>query len=322
MQNSDTGKRRLGRGLSGLIKTPESVGKTPISVTENVSQNEAESQAGTPIDIPADTIAANPHQPRRSFDPEQLKELTDSIRQQGILQPLIVTPARGDAASDGKDYVLIAGERRLRAAREAGLQFVPCVIRDASEQQMIEWAMIENIQRSDLNPMERAVAYRDYMDRFSLSQAQVAERMGQSRSAVANYVRLLDLCDEVQSLIAEQVISFGHAKVLAGITGQADRQRNLAKRIVRDELSVRKLEELIRQPAKAEDNVKTGQRGTPTKPAHVRDMEQQLTETVGTKVTIQPGRKANTGKIILEYYSLEDFERLAETLGWEVERLG
>ncbi len=326
--SSTNTKKRLGRGLSSLIKSPSSRCDSPPE--ERTPQGQYQSRpvdgkapiplpaGGAPREIAIDQIAHNPHQPRRDFDEARLSELAQSIRQEGILQPLIVTPARPDSAGGvpDKPFVLIAGERRLRAAAQAGLSRVPCVLREATERQMLEWAVIENIQRLDLNPVERAQAYRDYMDRFNLTQDLVAKRMGQPRATVANYLRILDLCDEVRSLVASGRLSFGHAKILAGLTGSPARQVKLARKIVAEDLSVRKLEALLAEATpKAE---KKSSRPAPAKPAYVRDAEQRLTEAVGTRVTILPGRAKDTGRVVVEYYSLDDFDRVAKALGLEM----
>jgi ParB family chromosome partitioning protein len=267
----------------------------------------------SPTEVSLDSIAPNPYQPRREFRPEELADLTQSILQQGIIQPLIVCSA--DGMSD-KPYVLIAGERRLRAARQAGLKSVPCVVKSASKQQMLEWAIIENIQRADLNPVERAQAYREYMDRFNLTQADAAEKLGQPRTTVANYLRVLDLCDDVQKMLMDGTLTFGHAKVLAAAAGDVNRQVQLARKVVDGGLSVRQLEELMNGKA-------TAVAATPAqpkiKPAHIRDLEERLTQASGTKVVIQPGRAKNTGRVVIEYYSLDDFDRIAVGLGAKLE---
>lgn len=304
---SEPRQRRLGRGLDSLIRGEESQAEMGTYVASH-----------EPEQISVDDICVNPHQPRKDFNEAQLAELTDSIRQEGVLQPLMITRAEGLSVEVDKPFVLIAGERRLRAASRAGLSSVPCIVRQADERKLIEWAMIENIQRADLNPIERAQGYRDYMTRFDLTQEQVASRMGQARTTVANYLRLIDLDDEVQQLIAEGQLSFGHAKVLAGLTGDAGRQLQLARRVVGEGLSVRKLEELAsaREEKPSSDQPTTTQ--PQKKPAYVRDIEQQLTETIGTKVTILPGRAKNTGRIVVEYYSLDDFDRIAGSLGLNI----
>ncbi len=338
MANKDTSKtaqpkRRLGRGLSSLIQNSTNssntiVNTTPANTEKNagtyVETNAATEagrvaqveQTGSPRNIPIDQIAANPHQPRRNFNEAELLDLTQSIRQQGILQPLIITKAKKSMALT-EPFVLIAGERRLRAARRAKLSAVPCVLREATEQQIIEWAVIENIQRSDLNPIERGEAYRDCMERFNLTQEQVGQRLGQARATIANHLRILWLCKEVKELISIGSLSFGHAKILAGLAGQDSRQVDLARRVVGEGLTVRKLEELTavglgqKVSAKSDSNVKKPVQ----KAAYIRDIEEQLTEIVGTRVTVLPGRAKHRGRIVVDYYSLDDFDRIAGSLG-------
>lgn len=317
-------KSRLGRGLNSLIKGPavaveldDPASNTKTGSYEAVADAPAIDRVrinkpGGAMEVPVDRISPNPHQPRRDFDEAELAELAQSIQQDGILQPLIVTESKEAGSQDGQ-YTLIAGERRLRAARQLGLPAVPCILREATERQMIEWAVIENIQRSNLNPIERGRAYRDCMDRFSISQQEVAERLGQARATVANYLRILDLADEAQKMVASGQVSFGHAKVLAGLADNSQRQVHLARRVVAEGLSVRKLEKLVSQASKAAGPTETPD--TPKKPAYVRDMEQQLTEALGTRVTILPGRAKNTGRVVVEYYSLDDFDRISTCLG-------
>ena len=341
-------KPRLGRGLSSLIspvitsQEPQRVqsyegvvGGTPcaansVSATAYVSERQtekvsdaaevpvtavstsAEAPAG-PREIRVDDISPNPYQPRREFTPEELNELADSIRVQGVIQPLVVCPANGAAATP---FVLIAGERRLRASRQAGLTAVPCVVRQATPQQMLELALIENLQRADLNPVERAVAYRDYMDRFNITQQEAAERLGLPRATIANTLRVLDLSDDVQKLLLNGKLTFGHAKVLAGLVHRSELQLSLAQRVANEDLSVRQLEGLI--------EVATTHPGRPRrepkqKQPYIRDLEDQLTATVGTKVFILPGRAKNTGRIMIDYYSLEDFDRITENLGLKLQ---
>lgn len=308
-ENKKNKPRRLGRGLDSLIQS---------SPSDSDSTNaDAASVNHEPMEIPLEDISPNPYQPRTEFDPGHLKELADSISAEGVLQPLIVTDSDDVTAGLKKPYVLIAGERRLRAAGQAGLKTVPCILKQADERKLVEWAMIENIQREDLNPIERARGYRSYMDRFSLTQAQAAETLGQPRATVANFLRLLDLPEDIQQLIADELLSTGHAKVLAGLAGNPDRQLLLARRTVAEGLSVRKLEQLVSAKPQAEPS-DSPPRTAQHKPAYVRDIEQQLTETIGTKVSILPGRAKHTGRIVVEYYSLDDFDRIANSLGLEV----
>jgi len=314
---------RLGRGLSSLISNsrelaakegqyqsdqPETITKTPPA---------ADAREGA-LELPPGQIAPNPYQPRKDFAEAELAELAQSITQQGILQPLIVAQSPDPDAD--RPYVLIAGERRLRAAEMANIPAVPCIVREATRQQMLEWALIENIQRSDLNPMERADAYRSYIDRFSLTQAEAGERLGQPRATIANYLRLLDLCDSSQLLVRQGLLSFGHAKVLASLGADLRRQEKLAEKVAAEGLSVRELERLASVDSAAElSRPPEASRRAPVRPAYIRDLEERLTQEIGTRVSIVPGRAKNSGKIIVEYYGLEDFDRISGLLGLSVD---
>ncbi|MGC9455821.1 MAG: ParB/RepB/Spo0J family partition protein [Phycisphaerae bacterium] len=307
-------KPRLGRGLSSLMSSQPAATEQDHQTDQHYAPEPA-AQPHTPAEtgdgtrqIPVDRISPNPHQPRREFHQAALAELTESIRRQGILQPLIIAPADGDG-----QFTLIAGERRLRAAREAQLQTVPCIIRTASPQQMLEWALIENIQRTDLNAIERASAYKDYLEKFNLTQADAAQRLGQARTTVANHLRLLELHQDVQTMVAEGRLSFGHARALAALVDAPQRQLALARRIEKDGLSVRETEKLV--AAGAEPTAPQTQPKRPAKPAYIRDVEERLTQSVGTKVSVQPGRRKHSGRIVVEYYSLDDFDRISAALG-------
>jgi ParB family chromosome partitioning protein len=336
-------KPRLGRGLSSLIvnsaqppapalESPEPASQPQVADNDGLgayvsaaSPPPAEPKASVAIsandgggisEIATAVIVANPYQPRREFNDDELKDLARSIAQQGILQPLIVCPSAAEAGQ----FVLIAGERRLRAARLAGLAKVPCVIRTATQQQMLEWAIIENIQRADLNPVEKARAYRDYMDRFQLSVAAVGEKLSQPRTTVANYLRILDLPDDVQNLLLDGSMSFGHAKILAGLAGAPKRQLELARRVVGETLSVRQLEQLAEMPAETSPDLSASP-GRPIrqKAAYLRDLEDQFTQKIGTHVSIMPGRAKHSGKMIIEYYSLDDFDKICSMMGVEIQ---
>ncbi|MHC4716201.1 MAG: ParB/RepB/Spo0J family partition protein, partial [Planctomycetota bacterium] len=250
---------RLGRGLSSLIGTSTEIDRPapagqyepdrqPPPEAGPATAAPADAPAGQVVMLPLDAIAPNPYQPRRKFSEQSLEELADSIRTHGLLQPVIVA-RRGDGEADAI-YQLIAGERRLRAAQRAGVAEMPCIVRPAGRQEMLELAVIENIHRADLNPVERAEAYRGLMDHFGLTQQQVAQRTGQPRATVANYLRMLELCDTVQRLVMDGSLSFGHAKVLAGLAGLPELQASLAGRTVTEGLSVRDLEDLVRTAGK------------------------------------------------------------------------
>jgi len=312
-------KPRLGRGLSSLI-APSSQPQT-AEQAQYAPQHDADAPGPRPIaaaatqpaggaarlELPVEQIAPNPYQPRREFPPEQLRQLAQSIRTQGILQPLLVKPARD--AHSSKPYMLIAGERRLRAAQFAGLTQVPCIVRDASNREMLEWALIENIHREDLNPLERAEAYRQYIDRFGLTHAEAAERLGQQRATISNYLRILELEKDTQELLASGRISFGHAKVLAGLLNQPARQVKLARRAAAEGMSVRQLERTVQANPSAASSKRS------VKEPYLVDLEQRLSRAVGTRVRIETARKKNTGRVVIDYYSLEDFDRIMAALG-------
>ncbi len=251
-------------------------------------------------EIAIEKIVPNPHQPRLHFDEMKLNELAQSIKEHGILQPLIVS-------KEGERYELIAGERRLQAAKRAGLSFVPAVVRVAGEQEKFELAIIENIQRHNLNPIEEAKAYLRLIDEFGMQQDVVAKKMGKSRSVIANTLRLLHLPVEIQRAVAEGRISEGHAKALLAIENP-EKQRAVFDLIIKEELTVRETELRVRGIA-----VKPHTRSVAVlHPDIVKHME-HLSQTLGTKVKILPSGKG--GKMVIEYYSTEDLDNLFKKLG-------
>lgn len=279
-----TPKSGLGRGLDALIPGGE----------------QASAQAGV-AQLPVESIGPNPRQPRRDFHLEELEELTGSIREHGVIQPLIVT--RGD--SDGK-YTLIAGERRLQAARLAGLTLVPVIIREATDQERLELALIENLQRSDLSALEEAEAYRQLHEDFSLSHEEISKKVGRSRVTVTNTLRILRLPDSVKNALIEERISEGHARALLPLlTPQA--QTAALKVVIRQELSVRKTEELIRKLL--------GEKVASPKPVpspDVAELEERLRASLGTKVQLHPRKKG--GSLTIHYYSNEELDGLLARL--------
>ncbi|HVX83650.1 MAG TPA: ParB/RepB/Spo0J family partition protein [Phycisphaerae bacterium] len=301
---------RLGRGLKAILTTPVTVqhpeSKPPLPA-ETADGDDKGGERLRIVDVAL--IDPNPHQPRGTMDPVALHELAASIRVSGVLQPVILRPM------DGGRYQLVAGHRRTEAAKLAGLQNVPAVVRhDSTDERQAEWALIENIQRQDLNPVERAKAYRRYVDTFHLTHAQAAERLGEDRATVSNFLRLLDLNTGVQDLIARGLLSAGHAKVLAGITDPA-RQDRLANQAVTEGLSVRRLEEAAAAdtPPSGETTTVAGHtRSIAAKSAHVVELEQDLSRKLGTKLRIFPSQKRNTGKIVIQYFSLDEFDRIVE----------
>ena len=245
-------------------------------------------------------IDRNPDQPRREFEEEALQALAESIQQAGVLQPLLVVE------KDGR-YRLVAGERRFRAARMAGLDSVPCIVRDFTLQEQMEAALIENIQREDLNAIEEAAALRQLMDACGYTQEMAAKRLGKSRPAVANLLRLLTLPEKVQEYVMQGKLSAGHARVLAGVEGEY-RQLGLAEMVIQDGLSVRALEKMAAQPM-ALPKEKPAPRPLPLE---LQDMENRMRDALGVRTKIQGNRKH--GKIILQYYNEDELERLYQCM--------
>jgi ParB family chromosome partitioning protein len=306
---------RLGRGLKSLLSHPVTVEAAPPEHQPHTPTSDATPLPGErllPVELAK--IDPNPHQPRAAMDPVALRELAASIKASGLLQPIILRPA-----ADGR-YQLVAGHRRTEAAKLAGLETLPAIIRDDStDERQAEWALVENIQRQDLNAIERAKAYRRYVDTFALTHAQAAERLGEDRTTISNFLRLLDLNPGVQDLVSRGILSAGHAKVLAGIT-DPPLQDSFANRAVTEGLSVRKLEELINAPPAATPDpgeaatidVAGHTRTLAAKSPHVVELEQDLSRKLGTKLRIFPSKKKNTGKIVIQYFSLDEFDRIVE----------
>jgi len=280
----------LGRGLGALIP-------------ESADQASGDRFAST---VPLGRIRPNPNQPRKDFDQAALKELADSISVHGVIQPIIAE----DDGSGG--YVIIAGERRWRASQMAGLREVPVIVRKVSEPERLEMALIENIQREDLNPLEEAHAYKALMELSGAAQDEIAKKVGKDRSTVANAIRLLKLPAECQEGLRDGSLSAGHARALLSVVNPAD-QAVLRKRIVEDGLSVRQAEEEARElNAGKRAAGKASAKKTPAKrkPVDIADVEQRLIARLGTKVSISGGAKK--GKIVIEYYSSEDLDRVLE----------
>jgi ParB family chromosome partitioning protein len=282
-----TKKTGLGRGLDALIPGGDFM---PESMPVNTSSGYES--------LPISSISPNPRQPRTQMDKDELSELADSIRENGILQPLIVTPAE----ESGK-YILIAGERRLVAAGLAGMDSVPVLVREASEQQRLELALIENVQRTNLTPLEAAEAFRQLADDFNLSHEQIAQKLGKSRVSITNTLRLLKLPDEVRQALSKGDISEGHARALLGLpTPQA--QSAALQMIIKHELNVRKTEELVQKLI--------GQRpqSEPKRPPQpdVSFLEERLRQRLGTRVSLHP-RKIG-GTLVIHYYSDEELDQL------------
>jgi ParB family transcriptional regulator, chromosome partitioning protein len=303
-------KPRLGKGLSALLGEYSS------------EPADAQSPEGVRT-VPTARIAPNPFQPRREFTPEQLAELEDSIRQNGLLQPLVVRPAR-DTTPDGAEWELVAGERRWRAVRRLSWTDVPVVVRELDDQAMLVLAIVENVQRADLSPLEEAAAYRRLMDEFGFTQVEVAETVGRERSTVANLLRLLQLPASVQRMVSDGALSMGHARALLGLENERE-MADLAREAAEAGLSVRMVEDRVRarRPAAAPERPARGG-GDGAAPgsgsAHLRHLEAELQRAFGTAVKIRV-QGASAGRVEIPFYDADDFDRLLELLlGAEAER--
>ena len=252
-------------------------------------------------------VEPNREQPRKNFDEDALLELSESIKQFGVLQPLLVLDKKGY-------YEIIAGERRWRAAKMAGLKEIPVIIKDLTEQEVVEIALIENIQRENLNPIEEAIAYRRLLTEFNLKQDEVAERVSKSRTAVTNSMRLLKLNEKVQQMVIDEMITTGHARALLGIEDQ-EKQYQIAQKIFDEKLSVRETEKLVKkiQQEKEEDKEKKEVKIDPKMAAIFNDLEETMKMILGTKVAINQ-KDEKKGKIEIEYYSMDELDRIIDLI--------
>jgi len=299
--------RHLGRGLQSLIAPlGPATDRLPVVAGEATD-------AGFPADTELDQalhelnialIDPNPHQARTAWDEGELAELASSIRANGVIQPILVRRV-------GSRYELIAGERRFRASRLAGLETIPAWVRTATDEQQHEWALVENVHRADLNAMDRAKAYRLYIDTFSLTQAEAAARLGEERSVVANYLRLLDLPDSIKQMLVNGELTMGHARAILALPSDDHRER-LAKRAMAGRLSVREVERLVRREL---TGASSGARVRGAKAPHIADLERRLGSELGTKVAIETRRGGEQGRVVIEFYSLDEFEGIAGRLG-------
>lgn len=312
---------RLGRGLSSLMATPVEVTPTPQQDAQPPAPKADPQDPSDPANssppaslapdpclhhLAVPSIRPNRHQPRQRFDPARIKSLAESIRQDGVMQPVVVRPAVDEAGA----YELIAGERRWRAAQEAGLETVPALIREIDDEKAAELALIENLQREDLNAIEKAEAFQNLGDQFGLTHTQIAQRVGLERSSVSNLLRLLDLSDFVRDLVRENVLSMGQARAIAGLA-DATQQRALAERAVREGLSVRQVEQEARrlqQPVAS--RTPSGSSASPV----LSDLEKQIGQQLGTRVKIKAGKKKGAGTLAIDFYSLDEFDALLARL--------
>ena len=300
-------KTGLGRGLDALFPEksaddkPKQAKADKEKNTAKAAETAADSSKSAEMMVKISKVEPNLNQPRKQFDEDSLSELAESIKQYGILQPLLV--------SDKKDYYeIIAGERRWRAAKMAGLKEVPVLVREFSEQEIVEISLIENIQREDLNPIEEAKAYRRLIDEFHLKQDEIAERVSKSRVAVTNSMRLLKLDERVQQMLIDEMISPGHARALLSIS-DGETQAAAAMKIFDEKLSVRETEKLVKKLLEPPAKPKTEKNST--EDAIYESLEERMKGIIGTRVFIHR-KKNNKGKIEIEYYSKEELDRIID----------
>ena len=294
-------KRGLGKGLDSLIPTNVMMESEVKHTTVSTASSPEEEKDGT-LMVKLSKVEPNREQPRKNFDEDSLQELAESLKQFGMLQPILVQN-RGDY------YEIIAGERRWRAAKIAGLKEVPVIVRELTDQEIVEISLIENIQREDLNPIEEAQAYKRLLTEFHLKQDEVAERVSKSRTAVTNSMRLLKLCDEVQKMVVDDMISTGHARALISIE-DPEEQYLIAQKIFDEKLSVREVEKLVKDlhkpPKPPKEENKTLQ-------AIYQEISERLKQSLSTKVSVS-AKQNGAGKIEIEFYNHEDLERLLERI--------
>ena len=325
MSKLDKQRPRLGRGLSSLISVsdlpieaeisappadqvadaPEPTQHSATPAAAQPAKGDRSPSAGAPAEIPVDAVAVNPHQPRREMNDASIAELAASIKSTGLIQPIIVRQIENG-------YQLIAGERRLRAARLAGLTHIPAVVRTVDSFTQAQMALIENIQREDLNPIDRALAYRALLTQLGLTQAELATRLGEERSSIANYLRLLDLAEPVRQMLRDSRLTVGHAKLLAGVSDILEQQR-LAELVVAQELTVRNLERLLSDAPSA--TTATPRATSASSSPHLQDLEQSMSRQLGMKVQIRSAGKKTRGRLVIHYASLDQFDELMSRLG-------
>jgi ParB family chromosome partitioning protein len=291
-------KNALGRGLGALLGENETLISNRAAVGEGMLQ-----QATAVVNIPLEQIEVNPFQPRSTFEEDSLIELSESIKVHGVIQPITVRQ------TENNKYQLIAGERRLRASKLIGKKDIPAYVRAATDQESIEIALIENIQREDLNPIEIAINYKRLIDECDLTQEQLSARVGKNRSTITNFLRLLKLPPDIQAALRDEKISMGHAKALLGVE-QITTLLSLFKEVVSRGLSVRQTEELVRN-AEHKLAKKSPSKKSQRLDEHFKKLEDELTSALSTKVTIKPINNEK-GEIVVSYYSMSDLFRLRE----------
>ncbi len=295
---------RLGRGLDALLSHRKTAERSKVSAAAPIESSSDVASGTSLAELPLDSIRPNVGQPRKLFSREKIEQLSASIQSCGLIQPIVVRRLDADT------YELVAGERRWRAAREAGLERVPAIVRDVSDAESIEIALVENLQREDLSPIERGTAYQQYLEVFGATADELASRLGESRASISNYIRLLRLPVEIRDMLAAGELGMGQARAIAGIS-DPQRQLAVARLAVRRNLSVRQVEELAKPVSREtlERNAASGHQ------LHTEDLARTFSKSLGVSVRIAAGKRKNSGKIIIQYRDLDEFDRISERLG-------
>jgi ParB family chromosome partitioning protein len=342
-------RRKLGRGLGSLISAPVRIDVTPAPAASPADAppsraKPVESPPGHPLaatdsppaaggglnNVPVARIIPNPRQPRQHFDEGPLNALANSIRTSGVMQPVMVRPATAAGQRPDIDFELIAGERRWRAAQIAGLTHIPAVIRNVDDRTAAEFSLVENLQREDLNPLERAEAFDRLVREFHLTHAEIASQVGLDRSSISNHLRLLELDDATRSALRDGRLTMGHARALLAVTNNTQRVA-LAAEALRSDWSVREIERRAREAAATNPptsgasrngraGISSGEAALPNPlSAHMADLQKRLGEHLGTKVHLQSGRAKGSGKLIIDFYSIDQFEGLLRRMDFEMQ---
>lgn len=323
MATKNTKKKRLGMGLSGMLSGPVPVELKPVPKTGSANETVISPLGNLPdgaaapgsvqlVQVDLDAITPGRHQPRQRMDEQGIAKLADSIKASGLIQPVLVRPVGPDGCHE-----LIAGERRWRAARQAGLSSIPCIVRDVDEQTAAELGIVENVQREDLDAIEKADAFQRLQAEFGLTHQEIADRVGWTRAAVTNQIRLCDLDAETRGLVQCGDLSGGHARVLLSVA-EIEQRVAMAKQAIADGWSVREMERRVRAVAeRGGSTTSTKSKETPRR-AHLDDLETQLSDYLGTRVRIAANRAGNKGKLQIEFYDLDQFDGLLQRFGFKL----
>lgn len=310
--------KRLGRGLDSLVSNlrgrdeSKPVDEKIIPSTETSKNDSKETPSAQVLTAPINDLQPNPLQPRTEVEKSDIESLAKSIQRSGLLQPVAVREKQGK-------YEIIAGERRWHASKSIGMKYIPIVIHKATDEQMLELALIENIQREDLNAIDRALAYREFSTRFNLKPEEIGVRLGEDRTTVVNYLRLLDLPQSIQDFVSQGRLSMGHARCLLGVADDNHKQ-TLAESAIQNELSVRALEQIVqREKAPRSQQSQSEAPQQSLRSPYIHDLEKRFEQALRMKVTIKEGKRKGNGKITIEYFSLDDFDRIAEKLKVDLE---